>query len=122
MAGSIPAQETSKRYSSQETNGCNATQNLLTISWDMWHSLFPDQTIYGATIPCGLPHYRYSVIYHLLVLSREVCHSITGSKNMSWYISIHLFQRYTLRTSTNDANRSLELFLVAFQQIWSRWH
>jgi len=35
MAGSIPAQETSKRLYESVNEGYNATQNLITISWDM---------------------------------------------------------------------------------------
>ena len=31
--------------------GYNATQNLHTSSWDMWHPLFPDQTIFTSIYP-----------------------------------------------------------------------
>jgi len=33
-------------FSELRNDGCNATQNLITFSWDMCHLLFPDQTIF----------------------------------------------------------------------------
>jgi len=58
MAGSIPAQETSKRLYESVNEGCTATQNLITISWDMWHSLFPDQTISDLSTPVYNPFHN----------------------------------------------------------------